>query len=120
MHLEHYTQDNVLVVRLSGKCTSITAASFQSRLSELVQMAGKVLVLDAKALEFISSAGLRAILKIAKDATEKGKSLSVCSLDDNIQKIFKISGFDRIIAVYSDLEEAMGDGERARKSLQAR
>jgi len=61
---------------------------------------------DMKRLSYISSAGIRALLKITKALKTKDKHLSLCSLDENILSVLQISGLLRIFDVYSDLESA--------------
>ena len=105
--IEHSSEGDVLIVNINGCVTASNTASFQSRLKELINFEQSAIVLDGEKLEFISSAGLRSILKTAKDALEQNKSLSICSLNPNVQKIFEISGFNKIIAIYADRQKAL-------------
>ena len=104
--IEHRTEKDVLVVSMNGRITAVNTASFQSRLQELISLEQNAIVLDGEKLDFISSAGLRVILKISKDVLAQKKSLGICSLSPNVRKIFEISGFDKVIAIHGDRQKA--------------
>ena len=63
----------------------------------------RVVVLDLAAVAFVSSAGFRALLMIAK---ARGIEVRLCRLLPEVQAMFTMSGFDRIIAVFESREEA--------------
>ena len=108
--LDYCIENDILVISVSGSASAITAASLQSQLSKLIQSEAteeKTIVLDAKKLEYVSSAGLRAILQVAKSVAENNQSLRICSLNDSVETIFKTAGFDKIIPIYKDRRSAM-------------
>ena len=105
--LEHYREGTSLIVKIIGNVTTINAASFQSELDEIVNLSEKAVMLDGEKLEYISSAGLRVLLKIAKDISEQNKSLGIFSLNKSVQNVFEVSGFNKIIATYTDKQEAL-------------
>ena len=63
-------------------------------------------IVDCTALEYVSSAGLRAFLISAQAAQRKGIPFTVCCLQESVASVFNISGFDRIIPVHEDLATA--------------
>ena len=66
-------------------------------------------VLDFANLTYISSAGLRAILLIAKSLGAKKGELVLCNLSKRIAEVFSISGFDKILSIYATREEALAN-----------
>ena len=64
-------------------------------------------VMDLEGLSYISSAGLRVILLIAKTLRKRNADLILCSLSDPIREVFEISGFDKIIPVHASREQAL-------------
>ena len=63
--------------------------------------------MSGEKLGYISSAGLRVVLLMRKILLKEDREMVVCSLDSNVREIFIISGFDRIMDVYSDVEHAV-------------
>ena len=64
-------------------------------------------VLDLGELVYISSAGLRTILVMAKTLQQRTTKLALCDLNPSIFEIFQIAGFDRILTIVETREEAV-------------
>lgn len=87
---------NKLVVSISGRIDSSNAADKESEI--LAQLAGKgsvVLVLDASELEYISSAGLRVILRLKKDYPD----IKIVGVNPEVYEIFDMTGFTDMMTV---------------------
>ena len=65
------------------------------------------MILDFARLGYISSAGLRVCLVIAKKFNEPGKSFGICNLSRSIRDIVTVSGFDQIISLYDSQSAAI-------------
>ncbi len=98
---------NILWLRLVGRLDSNSSPELEKILLDEIA-AGKYVILDFTALEYISSAGLRILLMGAKRAKQRGTKLALCTLRDSILEVFRVSGFLRILNVFSTLEEARG------------
>ena len=59
----------------------------------------KELVLDAKGTNYISSAGLRVLISTGKKLEAEDIKMVILNVSDDIQKIFKLSGFDKIFEI---------------------
>ena len=105
LHIE--PQDDTLVVAVEGRIDGTNAMEFQSTVHTSLGDNKGPLVIDCKDLAYISSAGLRAILSIARVLQRREGRFAICSLSAMIAQIFQISGFDQIIAVHATREEAL-------------
>lgn len=65
------------------------------------------MILDLAQLGYISSAGLRVCLVIAKKFNQPGKAFGICNLSRSIRDIVTVSGFDQIISLYESQTEAI-------------
>ena len=63
-------------------------------------------IVDCSELRFLSSAGLRAFLLGAKAAQQRGVTFCACNLDENIKSVFTITGFDRVVPLFTDTKDA--------------
>ena len=59
-------ENNAVIVKISGRMDAVTAPEFEKILSAWIDESEKYFVVDLSSLEYISSAGLRSILIIAK------------------------------------------------------
>jgi len=65
------------------------------------------IVLDLGRLDYISSAGLRVVLLLAKKLKQLGGALILCDIQPNVREVFEISGFLTILKVCASREEAV-------------
>lgn len=88
-----------------GRIESSTAMLFeQTLLAQLVDARRSVLI-DLSGVDFVSSAGLRVFLLGAKKAKGTPVNMVVCAMDENIRRVFAMSGFDRILVIADDVEQ---------------
>jgi anti-anti-sigma factor len=87
-----------LTVQVEGRIDTITALEFEK---EIENKYGNFdsLILDFENLEYISSAGLRALVIIEKKLKPEGIPFTITNLNDTINEIFTISGFDKILNI---------------------
>ena len=97
----------VLVIHPEGRLDAITAAEFEKEVTPLIQQSGQNVLIDFRKIDYISSAGLRSMLIIAKGQKQKGYSLAICCLNETIMEVFRISGFDTIISIFPTIEEGV-------------
>lgn len=95
------------VLRPSGRLDGTTAAAFEQTLLARLDPAPERLVLDLAELEYVSSAGLRAILVAAKRAKAAGCALAVCRARDHIREVFEVSGFGSVLRLHGTLQQAL-------------
>ena len=98
---------NALVVHATGRLDGTTAASFESAVLARLDSKPARLVLDFAGVEYISSAGLRAVLLAAKRAKTVDCGLAVCGLREHIREVFDLSGFANVVAIHPTVEEAL-------------
>ena len=103
-------QGDTTVVRPEGRLDFGASAGFQDQLCAAIAGGSKPpakVVIDASALEYVSSAGLRAFLVGARNAKNSGTALAICALVPTVREVFQVSGFDRLVPVKETLSEAM-------------
>ena len=87
-----------LIVALVGRLDTVTSVEFTDTLSKEEIKEAKV-VIEAKDLEYISSAGLRALLALKKSLAASSKELEIHHLNPVCQEVFKVTGFNNILTV---------------------
>lgn len=97
MTIEKNLSGNSLTLNLAGRLDTTTASELDAVVDST--MAGiQELILDMEALEYISSAGLRVILKAQKLMNSKG-SMKLVHVNDTIMEVFDITGFVDILTI---------------------
>jgi len=91
-----------------GHIDGLNAEEFHAGLNQNVRSYdGGAVIFDLKTLTYISSAGLRAILIVAKTLHAEGIKFSICSLSEAVSSMVRTAGFDKVIDVYESPSEAV-------------
>ena len=98
---------SIVIAMLVGRFSSANADLFERMLEVGVDSSDKVLILDFEHVPFLSSAGLRVALTIAKKFNAPGKKFAICALQEGTRGIVEVSGFDKIIPVYDSQQAAV-------------
>jgi anti-anti-sigma factor len=99
--------DGIQVVALEGRLDSMNASSVEGELNGLVTAEHNRVVVDMAKLDYISSAGLRVILVMAKQVKQVSGKLVLCGMQSHIREVFEISGFLSILTVVETRGEAL-------------
>ena len=104
--IQHERKGNVTVVNISGRVDSDTAPTMDAELTKLISTAKK-LVIDLKDVTFLSSAGVRAIIKALKSAKKSRGQVRLASIPDHIDEILQTLGIMELVHEYPTVEEAV-------------
>ena len=96
-----------MVIHAEGKLDAITAGEFGKAVMPMIQQSGQPVLIDFKELFYISSAGLRTVLILAKETKKNNNKLALCCLNETIMEVFRISGFDTIVSIYPTIEDGI-------------
>lgn len=107
MNIESRLNGGVLATTLKGRLDAVTAPEFDVWFNARMQAGENQLVLDMAGLDYISSAGLRSLLAVAKRVKAVDGAVVLCGLTGAVAEVFKISGFMSIFTVASTPEEAL-------------
>ena len=110
MEINSRKDKGCLIVSVKGRIDALTAPDFEKSLSECISQGESFLVINLTDLDYISSAGLRSILAIAKVLKAKGGKMIFASLKGTVKDVFKISGFGSIFQIFETEEEALKQG----------
>ncbi len=103
LQLSCWHRGEVLTLKLSGRLDGNTATTFSNFVAAKTSVGEKVLALDASALEFVSSAGLRELVLLAKRQAPKRTKLVISGLRGSVREILEISG---VISLFAGAEDA--------------
>lgn len=92
-----------IVWSVAGKIDTTTAAGVGEKGEKILEGADK-LALDLSNVTYISSAGLRVLLRMAKKAKADSKTFSLCCATGIVKDVLEESGMDMLISIYGSLE----------------
>ena len=97
MTIEKKTNNDAVTLIVSGRLDTQTAPELENEL-DAVLPGLKELTFDMSNLEYVSSAGLRVILKAQKAMNTQG-SMKLTGVNDSIMEVFDITGFLDILTI---------------------
>lgn len=106
MNIEEKKVGSVLVLKPEPRIDSQNSKDFENGVLSRIENENYVL-LDFSDVEYISSACLRTLLTLTKKIKEQGGKIAITSLSENVAQIFKVSGFDSILQIFEDRDEAI-------------
>ena len=97
MQIATEKENSKLTLTVSGRIDTVTAPELEKFALEHMEGITEM-VLDLADVEYVSSAGLRALLQINKDMSKQGK-LKLLNIRPSAKEIFDMVGFSRIFTI---------------------
>jgi anti-sigma B factor antagonist len=107
MNITIESRGNATLVIIGGSVDGLTAESLTTAMCAEVDGGNVRLVGDLTAVEYTSSAGLRAILATVKQARVRGGDLRLAGATPAVRKVLDLSGFTSILKIYDEVDAAL-------------
>lgn len=105
--MDFVKKDETLIIKLEGRVDSNNAAEVETKLTGIcAENEHRKVILDIEELKYISSAGLRVILKLKKSE----KDFEMINASSEVYEIFSVTGFSDIINIKKALRTISIDG----------
>lgn len=109
MEITSSKMNHAIVISIEGSIDALTADQVTNYFSERMHEGNIQFVADLTNVDFMSSAGLRAILATLKQSRQQGGDLRLAAAQPGVEKILKMSGFTSILKTYPTVDEAVAD-----------
>jgi anti-anti-sigma factor len=96
-----------LIVAPSGRVDSSSSSELERVLVGHAGSGETRIVVDLAEVEYISSAGLRVLLMVAKKLQEAKGRLVLCAMPESVRLVFELAGFLPIFAIEPTREAAL-------------
>lgn len=113
LEIRESKEAEVLVLALVGRLDTKTAGALEKSVATHLAAGQRRFVLDLSGMEYVSSAGLRIFLMLAKKVGGGTGSLALCGLSPQVKEVFDIAGFTRLFTLAATLAEALAGGGKA-------
>ena len=95
MNLKRKAVNSTLTVTVNGRIDTATAPDFEKGVKPYLDGVTE-LILDFKDVNYVSSAGLRALLSLQKQMMKQGE-MKLINVNDEVCDVFEVTGFDEIL-----------------------
>ncbi len=102
MKMTQEVRDGVKIVRIEGRLDSVTAAEFGRTLAELVRAGERRFALDIAAVDYVSSAGLRELMLLAKQMKAADGRVALFRPTEPVRELLRVAGFSLVIQAFAE------------------
>ena len=96
-----YLRDAVLYVEAKGRLDIYNSQDYFDEIMEHLKYI-KELVLDFSKITYVSSSGLRVILKLQQIMDDNECEVTLKNVKEEIIEVFRITGFDKFLTIVND------------------
>ncbi|MEG0037033.1 MAG: STAS domain-containing protein [Victivallaceae bacterium] len=105
---------SISIFYLTGKLNGITSPAIQAAISSAIEKGAHVLILDCSHLEYMSSAGIRVLLRSYHQAGKESTKIVLTSVPKTIEQTLYVTGFLSYFKMYNSTREALKDLQKDR------
>lgn len=97
----HY--NDVAILSVSGRLDSVDTPSFSQAINEQVAAGYRRLVVDLKKVDFLTSAGVKALVQAAQLARRQGGDFRLANAQAQVKYVLNLAGVDSVIKLYPNV-----------------
>ena len=103
--------NGILIISPMENIDGLAAREFERFLDDSIAEEDTLVLIDFEKVSYISSAGLRCILKTSKAMQRRNGVVALSSLSGGVMSVFATSGFDSMFPIHSSVDEALSGME---------
>ena len=100
-------QEDVAIAVPGARLDTNTSPDAEKVITDEIERGATKIVVDFSETDYVSSAGLRVILKAAKMLKKNGGQIAMCNANEQIHEVLEISGFVSMLKYCETLGEAV-------------
>lgn len=108
MELHEASADGIPVLEVKGRVDSMSAPILGRKLTDAFASSQKRVIVDLSGAEYMTSAGLRVLLRAAEQVEQSNGKLILHGLNSRLEEVFEVSGFADIFTICKTRHEAVG------------
>ncbi len=103
----------VRILALTGRLDTETAPDFELKAHDQFTEGDRHFVVDLSGIDYVSSAGLRVLLALAKQVDGAKGSMKLCGLASHVRQVFDLAGFSKLLNIQPSLKECIAAHDHA-------
>ena len=107
MEIKTRNVGDITIIDIQGRLDTTTAGDVATEINQVVDAGNARLIVNLQDLEFISTAGLRVLLRISDLAKQQGGAVHACHITGIVKEVIEIAGFNKILTIHETEAEAL-------------
>lgn len=108
MYLRFSKEGNTLIIGLNGELDHHSAEEVRNKIDDRIDR-DKInkLILDFSGVTFMDSSGIGVVIGRYKKLNMRDGVVCIAEINNNVKRVFELSGLFKIIKAYNTVEEAL-------------
>lgn len=102
-------EEAACIVTIAGEVDVYTSPSLKERLVEAAEEDCDLMIVDLDQVGFIDSSGLGVLVGALRRLRERGAEMHIVCTREQILKIFRITGLDKVFPIFAGMDQARGN-----------
>jgi anti-sigma B factor antagonist len=98
---------DVDVVTADGRLDAVYSTAFAKEVGELITGPSPKILIDFAQIDFVTSAGIRAVLLLMKKAAASGAVFALCGVNEQVREVLDTSGLTPIMTIHPGRPEGL-------------
>jgi anti-anti-sigma factor len=94
------------LVGVRGRLDHNLTPQLEKELRQLIDEGNTRLIVDLTEVHYINSGGLRCLVSAWRAARQQQGNVSLCGLNNRLQEVFGMVGFDKVFQIFPDCNSA--------------
>jgi anti-anti-sigma factor len=107
MEIQKEQVGDAYVVTATGRLDAIYSTAFAKEVGELIGGASPKILIDFAEIDFVTSAGIRAVLLLMNKAKALGAAFALCGVNAQVRDVLDASGLAAIIPIHAGRPEGL-------------
>lgn len=107
MAAEFFKQADILVVKPGKRLDTTTAPEIDRQVSARIEAGESKIIFDFDGTDYLSSAGLRVMMKAAKATAKQGGGVGLCHANSHVREVLHLCGFFSLFKVGKTLDKTI-------------
>jgi anti-anti-sigma factor len=104
--LQEALPEQVYRIMPQGRLDAVTVPALEAAIDEQLAARHFRLVIDLSEVSYLSSSGLRALLRARRQAQSGGGDVALCALNERVAEVFEMIGFNNLFKIFPTSAEA--------------
>ena len=109
MEITQRVEGDIIVFLPTGRIDTLASTELDQALQSAVSAGNHNMVVDMSGVDYISSAGLRALAAVQVRSKAEGGDMKLAGLNKRVTRVFNIIGFDLLMSIHATPEAAIAD-----------
>ena len=100
---------DITILRLEGELDPYTAQDFLDGVADLIEKGNRKIIVDCDNLNYISSLGLGALVRVHARMKRRGGDVKVTGLKGPVADVFRVTMLYKVFSMYESVNDAVKD-----------